>query len=118
MSKEDGKQILKEWHVKRKPETDALHRKISQSSLDKSKLEDPEDIPDKNNIFFTGNVSPVLRTMLQVGTEPLQVGHNFPTRNIMLLRVIEEANLYGVYNNISLRQSSIPSCCRIIDGRG
>jgi len=37
MSKEDGKQTLKEWRVKRKSETDALHRKISQSSLEKSK---------------------------------------------------------------------------------
>ena len=105
MSKEDGKQTLKEWRVKRKSETDALRRKISQSSLEKSKIEGPENISDNNNIVFTGDVSPVMRTMVQVSTEPLQVGHNFPTRDIMLLRVLEEANLYGVYITISRSDS-------------
>jgi len=105
MSKEDGKQTLKEWRVKRKSETDALRRKISQSSLEKSKIEGPEIISDNNNIVFTGDVSPVMRTMVQVSTEPLQVGHNFPTRDIMLLRVLEEANLYGVYVTISRSDS-------------
>jgi len=79
MSKEDGKQTLKEWCVKCKSETDALRRKISQSSLEKSKIEGPENISDNNNIVFTGDVSQVMRTMVQVSTEPLQVGHNFPT---------------------------------------
>ena len=105
MSKEDGKQTLKDWRVKRKSETDALRRKISQSSLEKSKIEGPENISDNNNIVFTGDVSPVMRTMVQVSTEPLQVGHNFPTRDIMLLRVLEEANLYGVYITISRSDS-------------
>ena len=101
ISKADGKQAIMEWRVIRKSETDALRRKNSQSSLEKSKLEGPEE----NSIVYTGDVSPVMRTMLQVGTEPLQVGHNFPTRDIMLLRVIEEANLYGVYVTISRSDS-------------
>jgi hypothetical protein len=101
ISKADGKRAITEWRVIRKSETDALRRKNSQSSMEKSKLEGPEE----NSIVYTGDVSPVMRTMLQVGTEPLQVGHNFPTRDIMLLRVIEEANLYGVYVTISRSDS-------------
>jgi hypothetical protein len=102
MSEEDGKHTLKEWRVKRKSEADAKRRKMSKSSL-----ENPDNMPDNNNknIVFTGNVSPVLRTMVEVGTEPLQVGHNFPTRDIMLLRVLEQANLHGVYVRISRSDS-------------
>jgi len=43
---------------------------------------------------YTGNLSPTLRTMQEVSGFHLQAGHTFPDRDIILLRVAEEAN-YG-----------------------
>ena len=48
-------------------------------------------------ITFTGNLSPTLRTMDQVRRERLRVGLTFPNREIILLRVAEEANLRQLY---------------------
>ena len=37
-----------------------------------------------------------MRLMMEVELHPLQIEHTFPTKNITLLRIAEEANLWGV----------------------
>ena len=40
-------------------------------------------------------MSDIMRTMIEVRASQLQVGHTFPTKEILLLRIAEEANLFG-----------------------
>ena len=47
-------------------------------------------------IDYTGVVSDIMRTMTEVHASWLQVGHTFPTKEILLLRIAEEASLLGV----------------------
>ncbi len=45
---------------------------------------------------FTGVCDLTLRTMSEVEQYPLCIGHFFPTKDHVLLRIAEEANLVGV----------------------
>jgi hypothetical protein len=47
----------------------------------------------------------LLRTMIEVGANPLEVGHNFATREILLHHVVEQANIYGVCISIDRSNS-------------
>ena len=51
-------------------------------------------------IDYTGVVSDIMRTMTEVRASWLQVGHTFPTKEILLLRIADEANLFGVHTTI------------------
>jgi len=46
-------------------------------------------------IDYTGVVSDIMRTMIEVHASRLQVRHTFPIKEILLLRIVEEANLFG-----------------------
>ena len=45
---------------------------------------------------YTGNVTPMLRPMAQVINFHLKKGHTFPDRNLVVLRITEEANFHGI----------------------
>ena len=49
----------------------------------------------------TGNLSLQLRNMTSVEKEKLMVNHTFPSKEILLIRIAEEANHTGV--NISVK---------------
>ncbi len=45
---------------------------------------------------YTGCISQKFRPMVEVTNAPLLEGHTFPDKEIALMRIVEEANLYGV----------------------
>jgi hypothetical protein len=49
-----------------------------------------------NTITYTGVLSDLLRTMTEVKASPLNVGDTFLTKDRLLLRIVEKANLHGV----------------------
>ena len=51
-------------------------------------------------IGYTGVVSGMMRSMTEVHSSWLQVGHTFPTKKMLLLRIAEYANLFGVRTTI------------------
>ncbi len=65
----------------------------------KSAREDEVD----DTITYTGVLSDLLRTMTEVKVSPLKVYDTFPTKDRLLLRIVEEANLYGV--QIAIKRS-------------
>ena len=46
--------------------------------------------------IFTGGTTKTLRQMNDVEQSPLQLNHTFPSKETVMLRVAEEANLFGV----------------------
>ena len=54
---------------------------------------------------FTGVCDLTLRTMSEVEQYPLSIGHSFPTKDRVLLRIAEEANLFGVRIKIKCSNS-------------
>ena len=57
---------------------------------------------------------PFLQTMVDVEAQPMCVDHNYPTKEVLLLRIAEEANLYNV------EVANVRSCNKRVyyDGRG
>jgi hypothetical protein len=49
---------------------------------------------------YTGCISQKFQPMVEVTNAPLLEGHTFPDKEIVLMRIVEEANLYGVRINI------------------
>ena len=45
---------------------------------------------------YTGCLHPTLRTMAEVEKSRLKAGHTFPDKDVLKLRVAEEANLRGI----------------------
>ncbi len=45
---------------------------------------------------YTGDVAPTLRPMAQVINFHLKLGHTFPDRDLVVLRIAEEANFPGI----------------------
>jgi len=63
----------------------------------KKKLHSPNQRPETD---YSGNHHPTLRTMSEVEHSRLMKGHTFRSRDILLLRVKEEANLRGIGINV------------------
>jgi hypothetical protein len=60
---------------------------------------------------FTGCLSPTLQPMMEVISFLLDVNHNFPNKEILMLRIAEEANFHGfnfVCSQSDVRDSSPP----------
>ena len=49
---------------------------------------------------YSGDLSPILRTIAQVSASHLKRGHTFPDRDLVLLRVAEEANFRGIHYTV------------------
>jgi hypothetical protein len=75
----------KEYKRERKQYTDGLRMKCLNAQKDSFE-------PDS----FTGCLSPTLRPMTKFISFWLDVNHNFPDKEILTLRVAEEANLHGI----------------------
>jgi hypothetical protein len=53
-----------------------------------------------NDNDFTGNLSPILRTVSDVCTAHLKRGHLFPDRDLVLLCISKEANFCGIHYTV------------------
>ncbi len=51
---------------------------------------------DDGTTGYTGCISETFRPMVEVTNAPLLEGHTFLDKEIVLMRIVEEANLYGV----------------------
>jgi hypothetical protein len=74
------------------------YRKSRKECTDRQRFErmrrDPLDFLPSDQ--FTGDCTPTLRTESEVQAAPLLVGHSFALKDILVLRVVEEANLRGI----------------------
>ena len=85
----EAKMALKEWTIKRKAYNDSVayaHRK----SLQQETSSDDLDLEEHSGVLFAQ-----LHTMSEVESSPLLVDHTFPLKELLLLRIAEEANFYG-----------------------
>ncbi len=55
---------------------------------------------DGGSAEYTGCTEGILRPMVTVSDYPLLEGHTFPDKETLLMRVAEEANLFGVWTKI------------------
>ncbi len=91
MSEQEAEEVLSKWEKDWKKARDKDRRK--------SAHEDEFD----DTITYTGVLSNLLRTMTEVKkvkASPFKVGDTFLTKDRLLLRIVEEANLYGVQTAI------------------
>ena len=93
MSTLDATMVLNQWKVKQKAYTDKLQREHRKSLGINSEFE----------IEHTGVLISQLRMMTEVQASPFVVGHTFYDKEILLLRIAEEANLSGC--QVSLKRS-------------
>jgi hypothetical protein len=84
MSEQEAEEALSKCEKDWKKAQDKVRRK--------SAHEDEVD----DTITYTCLSSDLLRTMMEVKASPLKVGDTFPTKDKLLLRIVEEVNLYGV----------------------
>jgi hypothetical protein len=85
MSAAKAQEAIKEWRVLRKAHTDKMqreHRRLFGSNA-------------ATEIEYSGVVDARLQLMLDVEGTPLVKGHTFPTKEILLIRIAEEANFCG-----------------------
>ena len=79
-----------------------------------SRSQEYENLDDNDVIEYLGVTSQLLRPMSAVEAEPMCVGHNYPSKEVLLLRIAEEANLHNI------EVASVRSCNKRVyfDGRG
>jgi hypothetical protein len=87
MSKLEATMVLNNWKVNRKAYNDEVQRKRRKSL---GTMTPPSDI-----VEHSGVLTDLLRMMTEVQASPLLVGHTFPDKELLLLRIAEEANLSG-----------------------
>ncbi len=64
---------------------------------------------------YTGDVTPTLRLMAQVINFHLKLGHTFPERDLVVLRIAEEANYRGILFQME-KSDELELYCRGPDG--
>jgi hypothetical protein len=85
MSAAEAQEAIKVWRVIRKAYTDKMqreHRTLFGSNA-------------AREIKYSGVVDARLRLMLDVEVTPLLKGHTFPTKEVLLIQIAEEANFCG-----------------------
>ncbi len=80
---------IKKWQVEWKQKRDKDWRK--------ARKEDSDGLVYDDANTFTGCTEMTLRRMVDVRSSPLLEGHTFPFKDIMMISIAEEANLYGVH---------------------
>ncbi len=101
---------LKLWRKAHKKYTDGLL--AAKAKLRKSLENDNDEYDD--GIEYLGVTSWLLRPMSAVEAEPMCVGHSYPSKEVLLLHIAEEANLHNI------EVASVRSCNNrmYFDGRG
>ncbi len=91
-SEEEAAQMIKDWRVARKRYTDGLAKKRRDAQRNKTK-----DLPVTVVAVeqYTGVVIDSIRPMSTVADSPMAVGHTYPSKEVALIRIAEEANYSG-----------------------
>ncbi len=110
MTKAGADAEIKKWRKARKKYTDGLL--AAKAKVRKSLEENKDDYDDA--IVYLGVTTPFLRPMSAVDAQPMCFGHNYPSKEVLLLRIAEEANLHNV------EVANVRSCNKRVyyDGRG
>ena len=93
MGEAAAKLALKAWRVEKKAHNDNVHR------LRRKELRTTGNMGSNH----TGNLDPQLQTMTSVESNLLLVDHMFPSKEILFIRIAEEANVSG--NNVNIKRS-------------
>jgi hypothetical protein len=80
---------IDQWEKDWKRDRDK-HRRNCQGALDGCSF------VDGGTIEYTGCTYDILHPMVNVSNSPLPEGHKFPDKETLIMRVADEANLYGV----------------------
>ena len=88
MGEMDAEAAMKVWRKERKKYTDGL-------ALKKRKTQRLGDDITYDESSFTGVLGEKIRLMTQVEESPVRVGHTYPNKETVLIRIAEEANLSG-----------------------
>jgi hypothetical protein len=108
MSSAEAKDAIDRWEKDWKRDRDKLRRN-PQSNVDGCSF------VDGGSLKYTGCTEGVLQPMVNVSSSPLLEGHTFPDKETLLMRVAEEANLFGVWIKIA-RSGGLQVDVREIDG--
>ena len=92
MSAAEAKDALDRWEKDWKRDRDKLRRNRQSN--------DGCSFVDGGSIEYTGCTEGILQPMVTVSDYPLLEGHTFPNKETLLMRVAEEANLFGVWTKI------------------
>ena len=92
MGEVEAEQVLKNWRKERKKYTDGVALQKRRELLDDFTFDEST---------YTGVLSDKIRLMSQVEDSPMKVGHTYPTKEMVLIRIAEEANLSGCMITIS-----------------
>jgi hypothetical protein len=90
MTADEAEEAIRKWEKDWKRDRDKLHRKSHGGpTVDGCSFVD-------GTIGYTGCISEKFQPLAEVTNAPLLEGHTFPDKEIVLMRIVEEANLYGV----------------------
>ncbi len=90
MTADEAEEAIRKWEKDWKRDRDKLHRKShSGHTLEGCSFVD-------GSTGYTRCITQTLQPMVEVTNAPLLEGHTFPDKEIVLMRIVEEANLYGV----------------------
>ena len=91
------------WEKKWKRNNDANRRTAAAAAV----LQDVDESlePSAGDLLYTGVCTRTLREMKDVELNPLRKGDTFPNKEILMLRIVEEANLFAV--RIQTRRSDL-----------
>ena len=86
---------------------DALHKweKSWKHGKDNERRKSSHETTTDKTIAYSGVVLDLLQLLSEVKLTSLKVDDNFPTKDVLTLRIIEEANFYGVY--IAFKRSNL-----------
>ena len=101
MSARDADAAITDWKNKWKRDNDANRRTAAAAAA----LRDFDESLDPSCDLFTGVCSRTLREMKDVELHPLHKGDTFPNKEIPMLRIAEEANLFAI--RIQTRRSDL-----------
>ncbi len=79
MSEQEAEEVPSKWEKDWK--------KAQDKDIRKSAREDEVD----DTITYTGDLSDLLTTMIEVNTSPLKVGDTFPTKDRLLLKIVDKS---------------------------
>lgn len=88
MSREMAENALREWRKQRKKYTDKMRKTAIKLKQKRHNEDDEADLQ-----AYTGDCTPVLRRMCDVAKNSLRVGNTFNSKEVLQMRVAEEANL-------------------------
>ena len=101
MSEEDASAALTDWAKKWKRDNDTNRRTAAAAAA----LQEFDESLDLSGHQFTGVCSRTLREMKDVELHPLRKGDTFLNKELVMLRIAEEANLFAI--RIQTRRSDL-----------